>query len=122
MAHDSSTTPSYTAGERLRRPPYSVVMKIFIDSADLDEIKRAAQLGFLDGCTTNPSLLATTGHTEVLAASLRHSLHVVQSALAGAHCATMPLKVLEQLFYHPLTESGLAKFLEDDAKVSGNAR
>jgi transaldolase len=214
-------------------------MKIFIDSADLAEIKRAAQLGFLDGCTTNPSLLAKAGRgiekaipeiceivdgpvsaevvatkydailaearvlsklhenvvvkvplladglravktlkkegirtnvtlcfsatqallaakagaayispfvgriddtshegialveqivtiyenygfsTEILAASLRHPLHVAQSALAGAHCATMPLKVIEQLLYHPLTDSGLAKFLEDNAKASG---
>jgi transaldolase len=208
-------------------------MKIFIDSADLDEIKRAAQLGVLDGCTTNPSLLAKVGRkiqtaipeiceivdgpvsaevvaveyqkildearvlaklhenvvvkvpllpdglravktlkhegirtnvtlcfsasqallaakagaayispfvgriddtshegislveqivaiydnygyeTEVLAASIRHPVHVVQAALAGSHCATMPLKVIEQLFHHPLTDAGLAKFLED---------
>lgn len=213
-------------------------MKIFIDSADLDEIKRAAQLGVLDGCTTNPSLLAKVGRkiqsaipeiceivdgpvsaevvaveyekilaearvlaklhenvvvkvpllpdglravktlkregirtnvtlcfsasqallaakagaayispfvgriddtshegislveqivaiydnyayeTEVLAASIRHPVHVVQSALAGAHCATMPLKVIEQLYQHPLTDAGLAKFLEDNAKAA----
>lgn len=217
-------------------------MKIFIDSADLDEIKRAAELGVLDGCTTNPSLLAKIGRkiqtaipeiceivdgpvsaevvaveydkilvegrglaklhknvvvkvpltpdgirsvktlkrdgirtnvtlcfsasqallaakagaayispfvgriddtshegislveqivaiydnygfeTEVLAASIRHPVHVVQAALAGSHCATMPLKVIEQLFHHPLTDAGLSKFLEDNAKAASKAR
>jgi transaldolase len=211
-------------------------MKIFIDTADLAEIKRAAQMGILDGCTTNPSLLGKAGRrieeaipeiceivdgpvsaevvateyekileegrflaklhqnvvvkvpllvdglravktlkkegirtnvtlcfssaqallaakagaayispfvgriddtahegialveqivaiydnygfdTEVLAASIRHPVHVVESALAGAHCATMPLKVIEQLYRHPLTDVGLAKFLEDARK------
>jgi transaldolase len=220
-------------------------MKIFIDSADLADIKKAAQMGLLDGCTTNPSLLAKVGlaitqaipeiceivdgpvsaevvattydeilkegrvlarlhenvvvkvpltvdglrsvktfkkdgirtnvtlcfsaaqallaakvgaayispfvgriddtayegislveqivaiyanydfDTEVLAASIRHPMHVVDSALAGAHCATMPLAVLEQLYRHPLTDVGLAKFLEDHRKfeaAAGKAR
>lgn len=51
--------------------------------------------------------------TEVLAASLRHPLHVQQAALAGAHVGTLPFKVFQQLFKHPLTDSGLEKFLED---------
>jgi transaldolase len=51
--------------------------------------------------------------TQVLAASLRHPLHVHQSALAGAHVGTLPFKVFQQLFKHPLTDSGLEKFLED---------
>lgn len=51
--------------------------------------------------------------TKVLAASLRHPLHVIDSAKAGADVATMPFKVLEQLFQHPLTDTGLKKFLED---------
>ncbi len=217
-------------------------MKIFIDSADLSEIRKAAQLGFLDGCTTNPSLLAKAGRkieeaipeicevvsgpvsaevvsteyeailtearklaklhqhvvvkvpltpdglraaktlkkeevrtnvtlcfsatqallaakagaayispfvgrvddtsgdgmqlieqivalyenyefeTQVLAASIRSPLHVTQAALAGSDCATMPLKVLEQLIRHPLTDIGLAKFLEDDARAATRAR
>ena len=217
-------------------------MKIFIDSADLDEIKQAAQMGVLDGCTTNPSLLAKAGRkitsaipeiceivdgpvsaevvstqygeildearilsrlhenvvvkvpltvdgiravktlkredirtnvtlcfsptqallaakagaayispfvgrlddasaegmqvvsqivaiydnygfeTEVLAASLRHPMHVLDAALAGAHCATMPLKVIAQLFHHPLTDVGLAKFLEDNAQAAAKVR
>lgn len=51
--------------------------------------------------------------TQVLAASLRHPLHVVQSAMAGAHVATLPFKVLEQMFKHPLTDKGLETFLSD---------
>jgi transaldolase len=217
-------------------------MKFFIDSADVAEIKKAAQMGFLDGCTTNPTLLARAGRkieeaipeiceivagpvsaevvstayddivkegrglaklhsnvvvkvpltvdglraakalkkegtrtnvtlcfspsqallaakagaayispfvgriddtsqegmalveqivtifdnyaftTEVLAASVRHPVHVVGAALAGAHCATMPLKVLEQLFHHPLTDVGLAQFLEDHRKSAAAHR
>jgi transaldolase len=218
------------------------LMKIFIDSADIGEIKKAAQLGSLDGCTTNPSLLAKAGRkietaipeiceivagpvsaevvsveydailaegrglatlhtnvvvkvpmspdglracktfrkegvrvnvtlcfsaaqallaakagatyispfigriddtshegialvdqivriydnygfeTQVLAASVRHPMHVVEAALAGAHCATMPLKVIEQLYRHPLTDVGLKQFLADYAKATGQAR
>jgi transaldolase len=51
--------------------------------------------------------------TEILAASIRHPTHVLQSALAGAHVGTMPLKVVEQLYDHPLTKNGLDKFLAD---------
>jgi transaldolase len=212
-------------------------MKLFIDSADIAEIKEAAELGVLDGCTTNPSLLAKAGRkietaipeicdvvrgpvsaevvsteyadilvearelaklhknvvvkvpmlpdgiravrtlkeegvrtnvtlcfsasqallaakagakyispfigrvddtsgdglelvaqickiypaygfdTEVLAASIRHPLHVVGAAMLGAHCATMPLSVMKQLYKHPLTDAGLAKFLSDHEKA-----
>jgi transaldolase len=51
--------------------------------------------------------------TAVLAASLRSPLHVVQAAQAGAHIATLPFKVLDQLFNHPLTDRGLEQFLKD---------
>jgi transaldolase len=51
--------------------------------------------------------------TEVLAASCRHPLHVVQSAMAGAHVATVPYKVLKALYAHPLTDKGNAAFLKD---------
>lgn len=53
--------------------------------------------------------------TEVLVASVRHPIHVIQAALIGAHIATLPLKVITQLAKHPLTDIGLKKFL-DDAK------
>ncbi len=51
--------------------------------------------------------------TRVLAASIRNPLHVVEAAKAGAHVATMPFAVLDQLTRHPLTDIGLKKFLED---------
>lgn len=55
--------------------------------------------------------------TQVLAASIRGPLHVKESALAGADIATMPAKVLDQLFKHPLTDAGLESFLADYRKV-----
>jgi transaldolase len=217
-------------------------MKIFIDSADLAEIKEAVALGVCDGCTTNPSLLAKVGRkietaipeicelvdgpvsaevvatdyegilkegralaklhknvvvkvpliadglkavrtfkkegihtnvtlcfsptqallaakagatfispfigrlddvsnegmelidqivhiyqnydfeTEVLTASVRSPMHVVQAALAGSHCATLPMSVIRQLIKHPLTDIGLAKFLEDAKKSAEKAK
>jgi transaldolase len=217
-------------------------MKIFIDSADLSEIKEAVALGVVDGCTTNPSLLAKVGRkietaipeiceivdgpvsaevvsveaeamlsegralaklhknvvvkvpliaeglkavriftkegiktnvtlcfsatqallaakagatyispfigrlddtsadgmeliehivqiysnydfeTQVLTASVRHPLHVAQAALVGSHCATLPMSVIKQLIKHPLTDAGLAKFLEDHKKASDKAK
>ncbi len=51
--------------------------------------------------------------TQVLAASLRHPVHVIEAAKMGAHIATMPFKVFDQLFHHPLTDKGLAGFLKD---------
>ncbi len=213
-------------------------MKFFIDTADVDEIKEAAELGFLDGATTNPSLIAKTGRkhketileiceivdgpvsvevtaedtdgmlrqaedfatwaenviikvplnpaglkackklthdgigvnvtlcfssnqallaakagatyispfvgrlddighdgmqlideivqvysnypdidTEVLVASVRHPHHVQQAALIGAHVATLPPKVIHQMFNHPLTDVGIERFAADWAKV-----
>jgi transaldolase len=55
--------------------------------------------------------------TQVLSASLRHPLHVVDAAKAGSHVATMPYKVFEQLIKHPLTDKGLAQFLKDWEKA-----
>jgi transaldolase len=217
-------------------------MKIFIDSADIAEIKEAAALGLIDGCTTNPSLLAKVGRkietaipeiceivdgpvsaevvateyeailkegrglaklhknvvvkvpliadglravrtfkkegirtnvtlcfsatqamlaakagaayispfigrlddtaqegieviehivtiyrnydydTEVLTASVRSPYHVVQAALIGSHVATVPMNIIRQLIKHPLTDAGLAKFLEDNKKAAAAAK
>jgi transaldolase len=55
--------------------------------------------------------------TQVLAASLRHPLHVIEAARMGAHIGTMPFKVFEQLFKHPLTDRGLEGFLKDWQKA-----
>ncbi len=54
-------------------------------------------------------------NTQVLAASLRNSTHVIECAKAGAHVGTLPFKVLDSLFDHPLTDKGLAQFLKDYA-------
>lgn len=51
--------------------------------------------------------------TEVLAASIRHPIHVLDSAMAGAHIVTIPYKVMKQLTHHPLTDIGIKKFLDD---------
>lgn len=55
--------------------------------------------------------------TEVLVASVRHPIHVLQAAQLGAHVVTLPLKVVHQLTKHPLTDSGLKTFLEDWQKA-----
>jgi len=55
--------------------------------------------------------------TQILAASIRGTLHVIDAAKAGAHIATMPFKVLDQLFHHPLTDKGLEQFLKDYNKA-----
>ena len=51
--------------------------------------------------------------TQVLAASIRHPMHIVDCALAGADVATIPFKVIQQLVKHPLTDKGLEAFLSD---------
>jgi len=55
--------------------------------------------------------------TQILAASIRHPMHVVDAALAGADVGTMPYKVMTQLYEHPLTDIGLKKFLADWDKL-----
>jgi transaldolase len=51
--------------------------------------------------------------TQVIAASIRHPVHVTAAAKAGAHIATVPYKVIMQMIKHPLTDAGVKKFLED---------
>jgi len=60
--------------------------------------------------------------TQILAASMRHPVHVVEAAMAGADVATMPFAVIEALIKHPLTDVGLKKFLDDWQKLSQPAR
>jgi transaldolase len=55
--------------------------------------------------------------TEVIVASVRNPLHVVDAALAGAHIATIPFNVIDQMVKHPLTDSGIDKFLADWKKL-----
>jgi transaldolase len=56
--------------------------------------------------------------TKIISASIRHPLHVQQSAKAGAHIATVPYKVLQQMTKHPLTDKGIDAFLADWAKLT----
>jgi len=56
--------------------------------------------------------------TEVLVASIRHPLHLVEAAMMGADVATIPFNVIEKLFKHPLTDIGLEKFLSDWKKLN----
>jgi transaldolase len=56
--------------------------------------------------------------TQVLVASIRHPLHVVEAAMMGAHVCTMPFDVIDKLFKHPLTDSGIEKFLSDWKKAN----
>jgi transaldolase len=57
-------------------------------------------------------------NTEIIAASIRHPMHVHQAALAGAHIGTMPYKVLTSLVKHPLTDAGIERFLADWNQVN----
>lgn len=141
-------------------------MQIFLDTGSVKEVKDAANLGVIDGVTTNPSLIAKEGKdffqtikqiaklvngpvsatyispfvgriddmgqegldvvqeirqiydnynykTKILFASTRHPNHVKQAALIGADVCTMPYAVFQKLFHHPLTDTGLKKFLAD---------
>jgi len=57
--------------------------------------------------------------TEIIAASIRHTMHITDCALAGAHIATVPYSVIEQMTKHPLTDAGIKKFQADYAAVFG---
>lgn len=57
--------------------------------------------------------------TKIIAASLRNPIHVIDCALAGAHIATVPYSVIEQMTKHPLTDTGIEKFKDDYKKVFG---
>jgi transaldolase len=60
------------------------------------------------------AIVSTHGlHAQVLAASIRHPRHMTEAALAGAHIATVPLKVLKQMIRHPLTDTGILQFRKD---------
>ena len=58
--------------------------------------------------------------SQILAASIRHPLHATQAALAGAHIATIPYKVIQQMYAHPLTEKGITAFNADWAKLTAS--
>ena len=78
-----------------------------------------------DGMTVIRELVDIIGihdyDAEIITASVRHPRHVTDAALAGAHIATVPFKVLRQMVHHPLTDRGIAQFKADWAKASGDA-
>jgi len=81
----------------------------------LDDIHQAG-MDLIDQIVTIYGNYAFT--TEVLVASIRNPMHVVEAALMGADVSTIPFKVIDQLMKHPLTDIGLAKFLKDWEKVN----
>jgi transaldolase len=130
----------------------NIVVKVAMSENGLEAIARSADEGIKTNCTlvfsTNQGLLAAKAgaslvspfvgrlddinqdgmtvvrelaeifalydiETEVLAASIRNPLHVTQAALAGAHIATLPFKVLQQMVHHPLTDKGIVQFKKD---------
>lgn len=130
----------------------NIVVKVPMSEAGLEAISRLASEGIRSNCTlifsSNQGLLAAKAgasllspfvgrlddinedgmnvvrelvaivetynlEAEVLAASIRHPRHVTEAALAGAHVATVPLKVLTQMIHHPLTDAGIGQFRTD---------
>jgi transaldolase len=130
----------------------NIVVKVAMSENGLEAISRLAEEGIKTNCTlvfsSNQGLLAAKAgaslispfvgrlddinqegmivvrelaemfalhdiESEVLAASIRHPLHVTQAALAGAHIATVPFKVIQQMVRHPLTDKGIVQFKKD---------
>lgn len=144
-------------GRRIASWHENVVVKVAMSEAGLAAISRLSAEGISTNCTlvfsANQALLAAragatlispfigriddagqdgmevvresvrimeTYHlpSQVLAASVRHTRHVTEAALAGSHIATVPPKVLFQLIQHPLTDAGIERFLRDAAKYT----
>ena len=134
----------------------NIVVKVAMSENGLEAISQFAEEGIKTNCTlifsTNQGLLAAKAgaslispfvgrlddinqdgmiiirelaeifalhdiESEVLAASIRNPLHMTQAALAGAHVATLPFKILKQMVHHPLTESGITQFKADWEKA-----
>ncbi len=154
-------TGMITEGKELVKIHKNVVVKVPMTQEGIKAIKHFSSLGIKTNCTlvfsANQALLAAkvgatyvspfigrlddigqTGidlieeirsifdvhqfETQILAASIRHPIHVKESALSGADVATCPAAVLEQLFKHSLTDVGLEKFLNDWKKIPEELR
>jgi transaldolase len=139
-------------GRRFATLAPNIVVKVAMSENGLEAISRLAEEGIRTNCTlifsSNQGLLAAKAgaslispfvgrlddinqdgmivirelaemfaihdiEAEVLAASIRNPLHVTQAALAGAHIATLPFKVLQQMIHHPLTDKGILQFKAD---------
>jgi len=148
-------------GRHFARLATNIVVKVAMSEQGLEAIARFADEGIKTNCTlifsANQGLLAAragasllspfvgrlddinesgmdvvrelvaivkTHHldAEVLAASIRHPRHVTEAALAGAHIATVPLKILRQMIHHPLTDSGIVQFRKDWEAVQSPRR
>jgi len=147
-------------GRRFARIAPNIVVKVPMSESGLEAISRFAEEGIRTNCTlifsANQGLLAAKAgasllspfvgrlddinedgmevvrelaaivelhglDAEVLVASVRHPRHVTDSALAGAHVATLPFKVFGQMIHHPLTERGIEQFQADWAKARAEA-
>ncbi|HEU0235811.1 MAG TPA: fructose-6-phosphate aldolase [Candidatus Limnocylindrales bacterium] len=141
-----------TEGRHFAKLAPNIVVKVPMSEEGLEAISRFAEEGIKTNCTliftANQGLLAAKAgasllspfvgrlddinqdgmivirelaeivaihelDTEVLAASIRNPLHMTQAALAGAHVATLPFKVLQQMVHHPLTDKGIVQFRAD---------
>ena len=81
--------------------------------AESEKIRRPLVSSFLIRDIADIFALADGIDTEIIAASVRHPMHVTECALAGADIATVPYKVIEQMVNHPLTTAGIEKFRVD---------
>jgi len=145
-----------TEGRHFAKIAPNIVVKVAMSENGLEAISRLADEGIKTNCTliftANQGLLAAKAgasllspfvgrlddinqdgmivirelvdivtiydlDTEVLAASIRNPLHMTQAALAGAHVATLPFKILQQMVHHPLTDKGIAQFKKDWASA-----
>ena len=109
-------------------------MKLFIDTGSVAEVEEIAGWGVLSGATyvscfmgrlddisvTSEDVVAEivealgpVREAQVLAASMRHPVHVVTAARLGCEVSTIPYKVFKQMLNHPLTEAGIGKFADD---------
>jgi transaldolase len=143
-------------GRHFARLAANIVVKVPISEEGLEAIARLREDGIKTNCTlifsSNQGLLAARAgasflspfvgrlddineqgmevvrelvamvkthglHAQVLAASIRNPRHMTEAALAGAHIATVPLKILRQMIHHPLTETGILQFRKDWAAV-----
>jgi transaldolase len=143
-------------GRRYAKIAPNIVVKVAMSENGLEAISRFADEGIRTNCTliftANQGLLAAKAgamlispfvgrlddinqdgmivirelaeifaiheiEAQILSASIRNPLHVTQSALAGAHIATLPFKVLQQMVHHPLTDKGIAQFKADWEKA-----
>ena len=149
-----------TEGRHFAKLAPNIVVKVPMSEEGLEAISRFADEGIKTNCTlvfsSNQGLLAAKAgaslispfvgrlddinqdgmivirelaeifaiheiESEVLAASIRNPVHMTQAALAGAHVATLPFKVLQQMVHHPLTDKGIVQFKADWEKAHQTA-